>query len=82
VTLRPVIVNNAAKYTPQRGHIWLTSTVSSGIVTVSVRDDGIGIRAETLSRMFDMFGQIRSSVRHFTRTRMGTPWRPFVPLKR
>ena len=51
------LLNNAAKYTDKGGHIWLTAERADGQVTVSVRDTGIGIRAEQLPRIFQMFSQ-------------------------
>jgi CheY-like chemotaxis protein len=50
-------LTNAAKYTDRGGHIWLTAERSGGEVTVTVRDTGIGIAAEHLPRLFEMFSQ-------------------------
>ncbi len=52
---------NAAKYTPPPGKIALTARVDHGDVLLSVRDTGIGIAPEHLSRVFEMFSQIPSS---------------------
>ena len=52
---------NAAKYTPPGGQIWLSARVVNDGVELSVRDTGIGIRADVLSRVFDMFMQVESS---------------------
>jgi PAS domain S-box-containing protein len=52
------LLNNAAKYTEKRGRIWLTVEQLEGQVSVSVRDTGIGIPAEHLTRIFDMFSQV------------------------
>jgi PAS domain S-box-containing protein len=55
---------NAAKYTPLGGKIELTVTAHDGILTVSVRDNGIGISREKLSEVFELFVQVdRSSDR-------------------
>jgi PAS domain S-box-containing protein len=51
------LLNNAAKYTPEGGEISLTATRSGHKVTISVRDNGIGIAAELLPKVFDMFVQ-------------------------
>lgn len=51
------LLNNAAKYTEPHGHIWLTVEPGNPQVAVRVRDDGIGIAADLLPRVFDMFVQ-------------------------
>lgn len=58
------LLNNAAKYTEEGGRIWLTAERRGGDVTVSVRDSGIGIAAEMLPRVFEIFWQAKpASVR-------------------
>jgi PAS domain S-box-containing protein len=52
------LLNNAAKYTEKGGHIWLTAEQQDGEVVVSVRDTGIGIAAEHLLHVFEMFSQV------------------------
>jgi PAS domain S-box-containing protein len=52
------LLNNAAKYTEKGGHIWLTGDRQGGEAIVSVRDTGIGIAAEHLPHLFEMFSQI------------------------
>jgi len=51
------LMNNAAKYTDAGGHIAIVSAVESGEAVVTVRDDGIGMRADLLARAFDLFVQ-------------------------
>jgi PAS domain S-box-containing protein len=51
------LLNNAAKYTEKGGHIWLTAERQGGEVIVSVRDTGIGITADYLPHIFEMFAQ-------------------------
>jgi two-component system CheB/CheR fusion protein len=51
------LLNNAAKYTPFGGQIWLTAERAGGELIVRVRDTGIGIKAELLPHVFDMFTQ-------------------------
>jgi PAS domain S-box-containing protein len=58
--LEQVLVNlltNAAKYTPPGGRIDVTAARHGDEVVISVRDSGIGIAAETLPRVFDLFTQ-------------------------
>ncbi len=51
------LLNNAAKYTKNGGSIWLKAERSGDEVIVSVRDNGMGISAEMLPRVFDLFTQ-------------------------
>jgi CheY-like chemotaxis protein len=52
------LLNNAAKYTEKGGHIWLTVDRRGDRVVLSVRDTGIGIPADQLGGIFQMFAQI------------------------
>ncbi len=55
------LLNNAAKYTPNSGHIALTVQTENDHVLISVKDTGIGIAADDLSRVFDLFFQVDRS---------------------
>jgi len=48
---------NAAKFTPEDGHICVSANIAAGNVIVSVKDDGIGIAAELQPVVFDLFAQ-------------------------
>jgi signal transduction histidine kinase len=52
------LLDNACKFTPEGGTIWLTGRISADEVTISVRDSGVGIRAEDLPHLFEMFHQV------------------------
>jgi CheY-like chemotaxis protein len=54
------LLNNAAKYTERGGTIELSAGRENDFMTVSVRDSGIGIAADVLPRVFDMFMQVDS----------------------
>jgi len=56
------LLNNAAKYTEQSGHISLTGAEEGGQVVIRVKDNGIGIPPDQLSRVFDMFTQLDRSL--------------------
>jgi CheY-like chemotaxis protein len=56
------LLNNAAKYTPPGGMIWVTVSEDAGQAVVSVRDTGVGIPPEMLSRVFDLFQQVDRSI--------------------
>ena len=52
------LLTNAAKYSDQGGHIGLTVEPREQDVLVTVRDQGIGIVAEAMPRLFQMFAQL------------------------
>ncbi len=51
------LLNNAAKYTPDGGQIGLTVETAAGEAVVRVRDNGVGIAADLLPHVFDLFTQ-------------------------
>jgi PAS domain S-box-containing protein len=51
------LINNAAKYTEEGGHIGLSVEVSGGDVRIQVSDNGSGIDRADLSHLFDLFYQ-------------------------
>lgn len=52
------LLANAAKYTQQGGHIWLQVEVQDELISVSIRDTGIGIEPDHLAQLFEMFSQV------------------------
>ena len=56
------LLNNAAKYTERGGQIWLTAERQGNDAVVSVRDSGVGIPAEMLPQVFEMFMQVDRSL--------------------
>jgi PAS domain S-box-containing protein len=63
------LLNNAAKYTPEGGRIMLSADVvepgpggAEAGVLVRVRDTGMGIPAEMLPRVFDLFTQVEHTI--------------------
>jgi len=55
------LLNNAAKYTSHGGRIEVTVTREPETVAITVRDNGVGIDASLLPRMFDLFTQAERS---------------------
>jgi signal transduction histidine kinase len=56
--LNQVLMNllaNACDAIEERGHIWITTRREGDSVRFSVRDDGIGMSAETLAHVFEPF---------------------------
>ncbi|HEU4411499.1 MAG TPA: response regulator [Polyangiaceae bacterium] len=52
------LLNNAAKYTPDGGRIELSARAEGGEAVIRVSDNGAGISAEMLPRVFDLFAQV------------------------
>lgn len=56
------LLNNACKFTDEGGRIWLTVEREGKQAVIRVRDNGIGIAADQLPRIFDMFMQVDTSL--------------------
>ena len=56
------LLTNAAKYTPPGGRIIVRTTEECGEIVIHVRDTGIGIAADMLPRVFDLFVQERQAI--------------------
>lgn len=56
------LLNNAIKYSPEGSDIWISAIHRDNDVTVSVRDNGHGIDAEFMPRIFDLFSQGDKSI--------------------
>ena len=51
------LLNNAAKYSENGGHIALTARKEAKDVVISIKDTGVGIAPEKLPEMFELFAQ-------------------------
>lgn len=63
--LEQVVVNlltNAAKYTEEGGHIWLSVVAEEKECVLRVRDTGVGIAPALLPKIFDLFTQAERSL--------------------
>ena len=56
------LLNNAAKYSERGGRIELRAEVQGSDVVVSVKDAGIGIHADKLLGIFEMFSQVQGAL--------------------
>jgi len=64
VRLAQVISNlllNAAKYTDQGGLIRLRARMEGAVLSLSVKDNGVGISPEQIPRLFTMFSQLEGT---------------------
>jgi PAS domain S-box-containing protein len=55
------LIQNAAKYTPERGRITVKATVEGHEASIRVEDNGIGIPPDMLPRIFDLFTQVEAA---------------------
>jgi len=55
------LLTNAAKYTDAGGHIGLSGRIEDGGLCLSIKDNGIGIPAESLSGIFTIFFQVEDA---------------------
>lgn len=56
------LLNNAAKYTPEGGKLSISAIREGTEATIRVRDNGMGIPAEMLAKVFDLFTQVDRSL--------------------
>jgi two-component system phosphate regulon sensor histidine kinase PhoR len=55
------LIHNAVKFTRARGEVVLLAESDSGFIRFAVRDTGIGIPAEDVSRIFERFYRVDKS---------------------
>jgi PAS domain S-box-containing protein len=55
------LITNAIKYTPEGGRIWIKETTEGNEAVVRVEDSGIGMTAEILPKVFELFTQDESA---------------------
>ena len=65
------IITNAVKFTPEGGSIDVSITSDSAMGTIAVRDTGIGIPEEDISKVFDRFSQLEKVDHHSEGTGLG-----------
>ena len=56
------LLSNAAKYTPDGGHISLTASRTNGTAEIVISDNGLGLPRHMLDAIFDMFGQVNRTL--------------------
>jgi signal transduction histidine kinase len=58
------ILNNAIKYTPDKGNITVDGRILPGYIEITITDTGIGISPEDQEIIFDKFGQLGKAAFH------------------
>jgi signal transduction histidine kinase/CheY-like chemotaxis protein len=58
------LLNNAIKFTPSGGRVQVRVAREGATAVIEVRDTGVGITADNLQRIFDLFVQERHSGHH------------------
>ncbi len=56
------LFTNAAKYSEQRGTVWVTGRQEADDIVLTVRDSGIGIAPDMLPKIFEWFVQERQAL--------------------
>ena len=54
------LIDNAIKYTPEQGTVTIQVAQNGMYVSVSVKDDGVGMEPEELDRIFDEFYRVKN----------------------
>lgn len=68
------LLDNAVKYSPRGGLVFVRGEVREDEVIVSVADQGVGIAPEHLNRLFEKFFRVRSGLgRHVVGSGLGLP---------
>lgn len=65
------LLSNATKYSPDGGEVVLTITEAAESAVLQVRDQGLGIPADDLSRLFERFHRGRNVENHIRGTGLG-----------
>ena len=60
------LLNNACKYTPAGGRVEVAVEHHDGEVAISIRDNGIGMPADKLETVFEIFAQFHGCNEHTT----------------
>jgi len=65
------LLGNAAKYSKKKSVITLQSAVENGLVTISVKDEGIGLSADSIKSVFNKFYRDKDVLKTHTGLGMG-----------
>lgn len=65
------LLNNAAKYTAEGGQITVSASCVDGEAVIRVRDNGIGMTADELEDVFELFAQAGGADKHAVQGGLG-----------
>jgi len=66
------LLTNAAKYTPNGGDIFVTTSTKDHYICIGIKDTGFGISSEEIDKIFDKFYRIKNDqTRYITGTGLG-----------
>ena len=68
------LLTNAIRYTPEGGKIAVHLDELDGVATIRVTDNGIGLRADFMPRLFDLYVQAERTADR-TGGGLGSAWR-------
>ena len=64
------LLNNASKFTDSGGHVWVSVVREGDQAVIRFRDSGVGVAADQIEHIFEMFAQIDASLER-SRTGLG-----------
>lgn len=67
------LINNSLKFTKENGEVTIDAKIGQIFITVSVKDDGIGMKKDQLSHVFDEFYKADISRHDFDSSGLGMP---------
>ena len=67
------LLNNAVKYNEENGKIEIDALEKEDTITISIKDDGIGMNAEQINHIFDEFYKADESRHDFDSSGLGMP---------
>ena len=56
------LIDNALKYSPDGGAVYVSSAVEGNLVRVCVQDNGIGIPASAINRIFEQYERVETHI--------------------
>ncbi len=58
------LISNAVKYSPANSTIHIACVTVDGVARVSIKDEGIGVRAEDIPKLFERYYRVKNDLSH------------------